>query len=51
MAVKIVEVCCLSTTEAEYIAANEASKEMLWLKWFLQELGLKQDGYVVNCDS
>ena len=41
----------LSTTEAEYITANEAGKEMLWLKWFLQELGLKQDGYVVNCDS
>ena len=41
----------LSTTEAEYIAANEAGKEMLSLKQFLQELGLKQDGYVVNCDS
>ena len=24
---------------------------MLWLKWFLQELGLKQDGYVVDSDS
>ena len=41
----------LSTIEAEYIAANEAGKEMLWLKRFLQELGLKQDEYVVNCDS
>ena len=41
----------LFTTEVEYIAANEAGKEMLWLKRFLQELGLKQDGYVVNCDS
>ena len=41
----------LSTTEAEYIATNEVGKEMLWLKRFLQELGLKQDGYVVNCDS
>ena len=41
----------LSTTEVKYIAANEAGKEMLWLKRFLQELGLKQDGYVVNCDS
>ena len=41
----------LSTTEAKYIAANEAGKEMLWLKRFLQELGLKQDGYVVNCYS
>ena len=24
---------------------------MLWLKRFLQELGLKQDGYVFNCNS
>ena len=40
----------LFTTEAEYIAASEAGKEMLWLKQFLQEMGLKQDGYVVNCD-
>ena len=24
---------------------------MLWLKRFLQELSLKQDGYVVNCNS
>ena len=41
----------LSTTKAKYIAANEAGKEMLWLKQFLQEFGLKQDEYVVNCDS
>ena len=44
-------VFALSTTKTEYITANEASKEMLWLKQFLQELGLKQDGYVVNCDG
>ena len=31
----------LSTIEAKYIASNEVGKEMLWLKWFLQELGLK----------
>ena len=41
----------LSTIEAEYIVTNEAGKEMLWFKRFLQELGLKQEGYVVNCDS
>ena len=29
----------LSTTEAEYIAATEAGKEIFWLKGFLQELG------------
>ena len=41
----------MSTTEAKYIAATEAGKEMLWLKRFLQELGLRQDEYVVFCDS
>ena len=40
-----------STTEAEYIAATEAGKEMVWLKQFLQELGLHQKEYVVYCDS
>ena len=29
----------LSTTEAEYIAAVEASKEMLWMRQFMGELG------------
>ncbi|KAL8104982.1 hypothetical protein AgCh_028950 [Apium graveolens] len=31
----------LSTTEAEYMAISEASKEMIWLKNFLEELGKK----------
>ena len=31
----------LSTTEAEYVAMIEAGKEMLWLKGFLQQLGIK----------
>ena len=30
---------------------NEAGKEMLWIKRFLQELGLMQDKYVVHCNS
>lgn len=41
----------LSTTEAEYIAAAEAGKEMLWLKRYLQEFGIKQKEYKVHCDS
>ena len=40
----------LSTTEAEYIAAAQAGKEMLWLKRFLKELGESQDEYVVLFD-
>jgi transposase InsO family protein len=41
----------LSTTEAEFIAATEACKEMLWMKRFLQELGQEQEKYVLHCDS
>ena len=41
----------LSTTEAAYIAVAEAGKEMLWLKWFLQELGINQTEYKIHCDS
>uniref|UniRef100_A0A2N9HLW0 Integrase catalytic domain-containing protein n=1 Tax=Fagus sylvatica TaxID=28930 RepID=A0A2N9HLW0_FAGSY len=48
---KLQKCVALSTTKAEYIAATEAGKEMLWMKRFLQDLGLKQDEYVVHCDS
>ncbi|GJY57264.1 hypothetical protein Tco_0456379 [Tanacetum coccineum] len=44
-------VATLSTTEAEYVAATEACKELLWLKRFLQELGFKQQRYAVLCDN
>ena len=33
----------LSTTEAKYIAMNEAGKELLWLKRFLLELEIAGD--------
>ncbi|GJV32620.1 putative RNA-directed DNA polymerase [Tanacetum coccineum] len=41
----------LSTTEAKYVAAMKACKELLWLKRFLQEFGFKQQRYVVLCDN
>jgi hypothetical protein len=41
----------LSTTEAEYIAATEADKELLWLTRFLLELGMQQEEAVIFCDS
>lgn len=40
----------LSTTEAEYIAATESSKEMIWMKRFVRELGVKQQRFIVYCD-
>ena len=40
-----------STTEAEFIAATEASKELLWLNKFINELGFDQDKYVLFCDN
>ena len=40
---KIQSVATLSKTEAEYVAATEASKEMIWLQRFMDELGKKHD--------
>ena len=40
---KIQSVVALSTTEAEYVAATEASKEMIWLQRFMGELGKEHD--------
>ena len=41
----------MSSTEAEYIAVIEASKELLWMQKFLQELGPDQEKFVLFCDS
>ena len=46
---KLQKCVALSTIEAESISATKACKEMLWLKIFLKELGLKQRKYVVKC--
>ena len=48
---KLQKCVALSTTEAEYIVATEAGKEMVWLKRFLLELGLKELNYGISCDS
>ena len=38
---KLQQVVALSTTKAEYVAATEARKEMIWLQRFMEELGKK----------
>ena len=35
---------CLSTAEAEYVAATDAAKDVVWLRNFLCELGFEQAG-------
>lgn len=39
------------TTKAEYVAATEASKELLWMKVFLVELGVSFVSYHILSDS
>ena len=41
----------MSTTEAEYVAATEAGKEMIWLRGFLDKLGKKQEMGILHSDS
>ena len=35
----------LSTIEAEYMVAVEADKEVIWMKDFIGELGIRQDEF------
>ena len=48
---KLQSVVATSTTEAEYVAATQASKEAVWLKMVMEELGHKQENIPLFCDS
>ncbi|KAH9307354.1 hypothetical protein KI387_035265, partial [Taxus chinensis] len=48
---RLQKLVALSTTEAEYVAATEASKEMIWLQQLLEELGHKQEECKLYSDS
>ncbi|MGH7240338.1 MAG: Ty1/Copia family ribonuclease HI [Candidatus Saccharimonadales bacterium] len=41
---KLQPVVALSTTEAEYMAAVEAGKEIIWMRSLLKEVGVEVDG-------
>jgi hypothetical protein len=45
------KIVTISTTEAEYVAMTEASKELIWLQGLLTELGFKQEMNVLHSDS
>ena len=48
---KTTMVVALSKMEAEYVVKIEASKEMIWLQRFMEELEKKQENNKLYCDS
>ncbi|KAH9323833.1 hypothetical protein KI387_018472, partial [Taxus chinensis] len=48
---RLQKVVALSTTEAEYVTATEASKEMIWMSRFMEELGKEKYDYKLYSDS
>ncbi|CAA7061742.1 unnamed protein product [Microthlaspi erraticum] len=45
------KIVALSITEAEYVALAEATKEAVWLKGLMNELGFEQEAVEIHCDS
>ena len=48
------DVVAQSTTESEYVAASEAAKEAVWMKKFIDDLGVVpsiQDPLEIFCDN
>ena len=41
----------LSTTEAEYMAVVQVAKEVIWMKDFIRELGIRQEEFRLYGDS
>ncbi|MCO5611249.1 hypothetical protein L7F22_065501 [Adiantum nelumboides] len=48
---RLQKIVALSTTEAEYISATEASKEAIWLARLCSEFGLPDKAPMFGCDS
>jgi len=48
---RLQKIVALSTTEAEYISATQASKEAIWLARLCSEFGLPEKTPTLGCDS
>ena len=48
---QVQRIVALSTTEVEYVAVTEASKEMIWLQGLFTDLGLKQVKNILFSDN
>ena len=51
MAVEAAEDGCTVNHGSGYMAVVEAGKEVLWMKDFIGELGIRQEEYRLYCDS
>ncbi|GFS32866.1 hypothetical protein Acr_00g0025170 [Actinidia rufa] len=40
-----------SSTEAEYRALADATSELLWLRWLIQDLGIDSPSVALHCDN
>ena len=51
MAVEAAEVRGTINHVTEYMAVVEAGKEVIWMKDFIGELGIRQEEFRLHCDS
>ena len=45
------KILALSTKQTEYMTDVEVGKELIWMRSFLSELGIKQGEFLLHCDS
>ena len=48
---RLQKVLALSTTKGEYMAKVDVGKELIWMKIFLSELGMKQEKILLHYDN
>ena len=48
---RVQKVVALSTTKVEYMVSIEAEMEILWMRDFINELGMRQEQFWLHCDN
>ena len=45
------KIVALSTIEAKYMVTIEASREIIWMRDFINELGIREEYFLLHCDN
>ena len=45
------KIVALSTIEAKYMATIEVGKEIIWMRDFINELGIREEYFLLRCDN